>query len=365
MKTIKKTLKLSFLVLLTLNLVSCSSSDSPTPTPTPVVTTDDFIRAADVSYLPLIESEGTIYKHNGVAENALTTLKNAGCNTIRIRLWKDPSDVHSGLAEVKTLALRAKNLGMKVWLTVHYSDTWADPANQTKPVAWQSLSFSDLKIAVANYTSTILTEIQPDIFQIGNETNDGMIWPEGKLSTNESQYLQLLQTASTTIRSQAPITKIMLHYAGISGSDYYFDKVKNINYDYIGLSYYPIWHGKSLVTLQNTMNSLGNLYNKKVVIAETAYPFTFGYNDYTNNIVGLPSQIIPDYPATNDGQKNYLSALKTTIKQSSKGIGFCYWGSEWVAFRGPTSTNGSSWENQSLWDFNNNSLPVLDVFSQN
>jgi len=351
------------ILVLTLSLFSCSSNDKPTPTPTP--TTDDFIRAADVSYLPLIESEGTVYKHNNVAENAITTLKNAGCNTIRIRLWKDPSDSHSGLTEVKALALRAKNAGMKVWLTVHYSDTWADPGNQTKPAAWQSLSFTDLKIAVANYTSTILTEIQPDIFQIGNETNDGMLWPEGKLSTNESQYLQLLQTASSTIRSQSPSTKIMLHYAGITGSDWFFSKVANISYDYIGLSYYPIYHGKSLTTLQNTMNSLGQLYNKKVLIAETSYPFTFGYNDYTNNIVGLQSQIIPDYTATNDGQKAYLLALKNMIKQSSKGIGFCYWGAEWVAFRGPTATNGSSWENQALWDFNNNALPVMDAFSQN
>ena len=359
----KKT-TISLLLTLSISLLSCSSNDNPTPASTPPVT-DDFIRAADVSYLPLIESEGTIYKHNNIAENAITTLKNAGCNTIRIRLWKDPSDSHSGLTEVKALALRAKNAGMKVWLTVHYSDTWADPGNQTKPVAWQSLSFTDMKIAVANYTSTILTEIQPDIFQIGNETNDGMLWPEGKLSTNESQYLQLLQTASSTIRSQSPSTKIMLHYAGITGSDWFFNKIANISYDYIGLSYYPIYHGKSLATLQNTMNSLGQLYNKKVLIAETSYPFTFGYNDYTNNIVGLQSQIIPDYAATNDGQKAYLLALKNMIKQSSKGIGFCYWGAEWVAFRGPTATNGSSWENQALWDFNNNALPVMDVFSQN
>jgi arabinogalactan endo-1,4-beta-galactosidase len=351
---------LSLLLALTLNLISCSSDNSST---IPIVE-DEFIRAADLSFLPEIESEGTAYKHNGVAENALTTLKNAGCNTIRIRLWKDPQNSHSGLTEVKALALRVKQAGMKVWLTVHYSDTWADPGNQTKPVAWQSLSFPDLKIAVANYTSSILTEIQPDIIQIGNETNDGMLWPSGKLSTNEAQYLELVQTASSTIRSQSPTTKIMLHFAGITSSDWYFSKVAAIDYDYIGLSYYPIYHGKSLVTLQNTMNSLGQLYNKKVIIAETSYPFSLGYNDYTNNIIGLQDQLIPAFQATNLGQKSYLSALKNTIVQSSNGFGFCYWGAEWVAFRGPTATNGSSWENQALWDFNNNSLPVMDVFSK-
>ena len=353
--------KLLFL-LFTITIFSCSSDKSSEPNP---VVQDDFIRGADMSYLPLIESEGTIFKHNNVAEDAITTLKNAGCNAIRIRLWQNPSDAHSGLTEVKNFAQRVRAAGLKVWLTVHYSDTWADPGSQTKPVAWQSLSFTDLKTAVATYTTQIMTEINPDIIQIGNETNDGMLWPEGKLSTNENQYLQLVSAATVAVRSKSTTTKIMLHYAGINDSDYYFDKVKTIDYDYIGLSYYPIWHGKSLVTLQNTMNSLGQLYDKKVMIAETSYPFTFGYNDYTNNIIGLPSQIIPAFPATNDGQKGFLSSIKNTVKQSSNGIGFCYWGSEWVAFRGPTSTNGSPWENQALWDFTNNSLPVMDVFNAN
>lgn len=318
-----------------------------------------------MSYLPLIESEGTIYKHNNIAEDPIITLKNAGCNAIRIRLWKNPSDSHSGLTEVKAFAQRVKSAGLKVWLTVHYSDTWADPGHQTKPIAWQSMNFTTLKTAVTDYTNEIMTEINPDIIQIGNETNDGMLWPEGKLTTNENQYLQLVSAATAAVRSKSTTTKIMLHYAGISGSDWFFSKIATMDYDYIGLSYYPIWHGTSLVTLQNTMNTLGNLYNKKVIIAETSYPFTFGYNDFTNNLIGLPSQILPAFPATNDGQKGFLSAIKNTVKQSSHGHGFCYWGAEWVAFRGPTSTNGSSWENQALWNFTNNSLPVMDVFNAN
>ena len=352
--------KLLFIII-AISLYSCSSDSNGTA---PIVE-DVFIRAADMSYLPLIESEGTIYKHNNVAEDAITTLKNAGCNAIRIRLWKNPSDGHSGLTEVKTFAQRVKQAGLKVWISVHYSDTWADPGNQTKPVAWQSMDFNTLKTSVTDYTNQIMTEINPDIIQIGNETNDGMLWPEGKLSTNESQYLQLVSAATAAVRSKSSSTKIMMHFAGITGADYYYDKVKTINYDYIGLSYYPIWHGTSLVTLQNTMNSLGNLYNKKVLVAETAYPFTFGYNDYTNNIIGLPSQIIPAFPATDDGQKGFLSAIKNTVKQSSQGLGFCYWEAEWVAFRGTTSTNGSPWENQALWDFNNNALPAMDVFNAN
>jgi arabinogalactan endo-1,4-beta-galactosidase len=349
-------------------VLSCSSNASDvTPAPIPnIPTSDDFIRAADMSYLPLIESEGTIFKKNGVAENALTTLKNAGCNTIRIRIWKNPSDNHSGLAEVKALALRVKQAGMKVWLTVHYSDTWADPGNQTPPSDWTSLSFANLKTAVSNYTTLLMTEIQPDIIQIGNEINSGFLWPQGHLINNESQCLQLISAASTAIRNQSATTKIMIHYAGIgSGATWFFNKMSSINYDYIGLSYYPVWHGKILSDVNATITSLGETHNKKVIIAETAYPFTLGYNDYTNNILGLANQLVPTYPATNQGQKEFLLAIKNLVKQNSRGLGFCYWGAEWVAFRGPTATNGSSWENQALWDFNNNALPVMDAFSQN
>jgi arabinogalactan endo-1,4-beta-galactosidase len=158
----------------------------------------------------------------------------------------------------------------------------------------------------------------------------------------------------------------MLHYAGVdSGSTLFFSKVTAIDYDYIGLSYYPIWHGNHLSNVTNAINLVGQTYNKKVLIAETAYPFTLSWNDWTNNIVGLDNQLIPAFPASNSGQKSFVLAIKNALKQSNFGQGFCYWGAEWVAFRGTQSTNGSSWENQALWDFNNNSLPVMDAFNQN
>jgi len=362
----KSVFKIIFLVII-LNLLSCSSREQEVSTPiTTTPNPDDFIRGADMSYLPLIESEGTIFKKNGVSENALITLKNTGCNTIRIRIWKNPSDNHSGLAEVKALALRVKQAGMKVWLTIHYSDTWADPGNQTTPSDWTSLSFANLKTAVSNYTTLLMTEIQPDIIQIGNEINTGFLWPQGHLINNESQCLQLIAAASAAIRSQSTTTKIMIHYAGIgSGATWFFNKMSSINYDYIGLSYYPVWHGKILSDLNATITSLGQTHNKKVIIAETAYPFTLNWNDWTNNIVGQNDQLITTYQASNEGQKNFVLAIKDLVKQNSNGLGFCYWGAEWIAFRGLNATNGSSWENQALWDFNNNALPVMDAFNQN
>jgi arabinogalactan endo-1,4-beta-galactosidase len=287
----KKALTILSLFALLAIQFACSSSDSPdTPVVVdPPVVTDDFIRAADISFLPEIESAGVVLSNNGKTEDMLTTLKNAGCNTIRIRLWKNPAGGHSGLTEVKALAARVKQAGLKVWLTVHYSDTWADPAAQTTPAEWKDLSFADLKTAVATYTSTIITEINPDIIQIGNEINSGLLWPQGHLINQEVQCIDLLKTASATIRSKAPKTKIMIHYAGVKASDtdWFFGKVKAVDYDYIGLSYYPVWHGKDLTVVKSTIDALGTKFSKKVVIAETAYPFTLGYNDWTNNIVGL------------------------------------------------------------------------------
>lgn len=323
----------------------------------------EFIKAADLSVLPLIESEGTIYYNNNtIPEDALLTLKKAGCNTIRIRLWHTPTVNQSGFNEVKALAQRVKNNGMKVWLSVHYSDTWADPGNQIKPSAWNSLTFTQLKVQFENYTATILNEIQPDIFQIGNEINNGFIFPEGNLASNESQFLSLLASASTVIRANSPSTKIMLHYAGIDGASWFFSKTAAIDYDYIGLSYYPIWHGTDINLLQQTMTSLGQTHNKKVLVAETSYPFTFDWNDWTNNVIGLPNQIHPNYLASPEGQKAFLQQIKNTVENTPNGLGFCYWGTEWIAFRGATSTNGSSWENQALWDFNHKALPAMSVF---
>lgn len=350
-----------FIILLVVLIASCSSEKKQDFNSEE----DPFIRAADISFIPLIESEGTIYKHNSIAQDPLLTLKNAGCNTVRIRLWKNPISNQSSLEEVKILSQRAKQMGFKIWLCVHYSDTWADPRTQNTPALWENLSFENLKLVASDYTSLLLTEINPDIIQIGNEINNGFMWPKGNFYSNQSQCLQLLSVISTTIRNQSPSVKIMLHYAGIGNeATVFYNKLTSVSYDYIGLSYYPIWHGKNLTEVTNTINSISQTYNKKVLIAETSYPFTFGYNDWTNNIIGDKNQILSNFSATNMDQKNFLLAIKNLVKESPNGIGFCYWGTEWVAFRGVESTNGSSWENQALWDFNNNSLPAMDAFKK-
>ena len=363
----KKYIKILGLLAITAIQFSCSSNDAAdTEAVNPPDASDTFIRASDVSFLPQMESLGTKFYSNGKAEPMLTTLKNAGCNTVRIRLWKNPVNGRSGLNEVKQLAQKARQAGLRVWLTVHYSDNWADPGVQTTPEEWKNLSFADLKTAVSDYTATIMTEIKPDIIQIGNEINSGLLWPQGNLISNEQQCIALLSAASATVRSKAPNTKIMIHYAGVEGgaTDWFFTKMKSVDYDYIGLSYYPVWHGKDLTVVKNTIDALGKKFSKKVLIAETAYPFTLLYNDQTNNIVGTNDQLVPGYSATPTGQRTFVMDIKNIVKTSEFGQGFAYWGGEWVAFKGPQSTSGSTFENQALYSFDNNALSVMQAFSK-
>ncbi len=145
-------------LMLALVSTACKESDpEPSPEPAP----EKFIiRAADLSFLPEIEQSGTVlYNQAGNAEDMLTTLKNAGMNTVRIRLWKDPVDGHSGFAEVKAFANRVRQMGLKVWLTVHYSDTWADPGHQVPPAAWKDLGFYLLKDSLYQYTASVVRAI--------------------------------------------------------------------------------------------------------------------------------------------------------------------------------------------------------------
>lgn len=353
--------KIVALVLFSLLLVQCGGDDN---TAAPVVPADEFIRAVDMSFLPEAEADGAVYKYNNTTQDPLVTLKNAGVNYIRIRLWKNPASGHSTFNEVKTFAQRVHNAGLKVWLTVHYSDTWADPSAQAVPAEWAGLSFADLKTAAVNYTGQILTDIKPDVIQIGNETNDGFMYPAGNLTSNEGQYLQLVNAISAKIRQQSPGAKIMLHHAGIEGAEWFYNKTAQVDYDYIGLSYYPIWHGKSISALQSAITSLGNAHNKKVLVAETAYPFTLQWNDWTNNVVGQQDQIITAYPATPAGQLNFVTSVRKAVENSGIGIGFAYWGAEWTAWKGSEATNGSTWENQALWSFDNNAQPALDAFKK-
>ena len=345
------------LTLLVFGTVQCSKSDPGPAFP------DGFIRGADLSYLPLLESRLlTFTDPAGQVNDLLSILSQQGLNTVRIRLWKDPSDATSSLQEVTAFAQRIRERGLKVWLRVHYSDSWADPGQQTLPAAWVGAGFPALLDSVSEYTSTILQAIRPDIIQIGNEINDGILWPHGRLSVQPDSCVAILEAAIQAVRTHSPDTRIMLHHAGTQTATWFLDQMTTLDYDMIGISYYPWWHGQDLNAFQQSLANIRQTYNKEVIIAETAYPFTLDWNDWTNNIVGAGSQLIlPDYPATPSGQQDFLIRIKEMVHDAG-GIGFCYWGGEWIAFNGPQSVNGSPWENMALFDFQRKALPGVSAF---
>ena len=351
-------MRIKILIMALVLFTSCSKS-KPNPE------SGFFICGADLSALPQIKSTHAVfYNLSGQKEDFLTILKNNGVNTIRLRLWNHPVTEHSSFSEVKTFSAKIHSLGLKVWIDLHYSDTWADPSHQEPPLAWQGISFDALNDSVYNFTKKVVKEIAPDFIQIGNEINPGLLLPDGAIS-NETQFLTLLSSGVKAVRNYSDSAKIIIHYAGIEDADWFFSKISQVDYDIIGISYYPVWHGHDLSKLETALANLGNTWQKEIVIAETAYPFTLKWNDQTHNIVGLESQLIlPDYPATPQGQKDLLAKIKHIIEANKQGIGFCYWGGELIAFNGTQATDGSPWENQALFDFNNKALPVLKVFNQ-
>jgi arabinogalactan endo-1,4-beta-galactosidase len=354
--------KLFFIFLAGILLsVSCNKQKED-PKPKPIPTEIAFIRSCDLSFVPEIRESGVVCKNlSGQQEDMLLSLKNAGMNVVRLRLWNNPADGHSGMKEVKEFSDEIHNKGMKVWLTVHYSDTWADPGAQSKPVAWNNMPFNRLKDSLYVFTKRVMEHIQPDYIQIGNEINNGLLWPDGKMA-NLSQMTQLLSRGIAAVRETDTSTKIILHYAGFSGAEAFYTKMETLDYDMIGLSYYPIWHGKQLTELETALESLSAKFDKKLLIAETSYPFSFDWYDYTTNVIGSQDQILAAYPATAQGQKDFVLKIRDIIDQAPNGKGFSYWGGEFIAFKGNTATNGSSWENQALWDFEHKALPVMEAF---
>jgi arabinogalactan endo-1,4-beta-galactosidase len=322
------------------------------------------IKGADISFLPEIRQSGkTFYNSNNQPEDIIQTLKKAGVNTVRLRLWKNPAEPNSNFENVKNITNEAKSLGLKVMITVHYSDTWADPSKQAKPLQWQNVDYNSLLDSVSVYTKKIVAEINPDYISIGNEINNGFLWPEGSIS-NLLQMKSLLRKAISAVRQTNINTKIIIHYAGFENANTFYSNLTDLDFDIIGLSYYPMWHGKNLDALQQSLKTISQIAGKPIFIAETSYPFTLGWNDWTNNVIGLDTQILPEFSATPQGQKDYLNKLIEIIKDVPNGIGFCYWGGEWVSYKGNNATNGSSWENQAFWDFDNHALPVLDAYLQ-
>lgn len=360
----------------------------------------DFIRGADVSMLKDIEDLGGEFYDNGVKKDALEIMKNHGANYVRLRLWVDPYDSEGnsyggGSNDFNTtlyLAKRAQEKGMKVLIDFHLSDYWADPGTQSKPKAWENLSYDELKTTLYNYMKNTLNDFKnqgvvPDMVQVGNETSSGILWDEGKIGgdyTDFTQLAELLNQAISGVRaSVGNQTKIVLHLDNGGNNSLYrwwFDGVTgcgfDLDFDIIGLTYYPMWHG-TMDDLQYNLNDISARYNKDVMIVETAYAFTLADGDGLGSSFSPQDEEIGGYPASVQGQKDFMSDLELVILNvpGNRGLGFFYWEPEWIPVEGAywgteagkeyIEDNGilsNPWDNLALFDFNGNALESIDIF---
>lgn len=338
-----------------------------------------FIQGVDLSALQEVEANGGVFKVNGLIKDPLVILKENGVNSVRLRIWNNPLNGYNNLSNVLLMAERIKKNGLSFLLDFHYSDTWADPGNQSMPAAWLNLTFLQLKDSVYGYSKYVISELKkknalPQIVQIGNEIICGMLWNQARICNsynNAQQWKNFSELIKEGIRgvkdalSPADSIKIMLHIdrgGDNTGSKWFFDGLtaQNVPFDIIGLSYYPWWHG-SLSALQFNVNDLSKRYGKEVNIVETAYPWTLNWFDNTNNIVGQQNQLLAAYPASVQGQKEYLTSIIKIVMNipDSKGSGFYYWAPDWIS----TQKSGSSWENLTLFDFSGEMLNSISAFN--
>ncbi len=247
-------------------------------------TTTDKSLGADISFLPELEAKGIKFSSHGVEKDVIQILKENGFNYIRLRIFHNPAQPKGyspqqgfcDLAHTKQMAKRVKDAGLKLLLDFHYSDYWADPQQQYKPAAWAGEDFTHLKKSVYDYTVDVMQQLKsqgttPDMVQVGNEINHGMIWPEGQIGNLDS-LAQLLYAGIQGVHAVSPKSLVMLHVA-LGGqaqeSQFFYDAMRdrNVPYDIIGLSYYPKWHG-TLTDLKDNLAGLSKRYGKQIMVAE-------------------------------------------------------------------------------------------------
>lgn len=347
------------------------------------------ILGVDASALPIVRAQGGRFGVHGATGDALEIYRAYGVNTIRLRLFVDPAPEQSAVLQVVNEAREARRLGFRLVLDLHYSDNWADPGQQTKPAAWAGLTESALEDVVEDYTRDVLNRLReagalPDLVQIGNEITNGFLWPEGRLNAppgdNWPRFARILSRATHAVRSTSVAAPggwggrrseaepsvhrspgIVLHLD--AGGDNaacraFLDQAESyrIDFDVVGVSYYPWWHG-GLDALEQNLADLALRYHRPLLLCETAYPWTLQWSDDTTNLVGRPDQLLSDYPATPEGQTLFVMTLRHMIAQVPRGLGLglIYWSPDWVSTPGA----GSAWENMTLFDFRGEALPAL------
>jgi arabinogalactan endo-1,4-beta-galactosidase len=333
---------------------------------------DDFAYGVDCSVVHDIESNGgRYYNEDGKEEDIFKILANDGANYARFRLWVDPwsSDGKAyggGTNDTYTdvyLAKRAQAAGMKILIDFHYSDSWADPSKQWRPKAWAKLSYSQLPDKIKEYTSSALNDFKSqgvtvNAVQIGNETNSkicGVPYAQSSLTTD------IYKAGIEGVKSVFGDAKTIIHLTNVKSKDgiiKYCDMLKKyeVNYDVMGFSYYPYWHG-SKTNLLDVMSSVATTYNKEVMICETAWGFTddttpYAKNQFSTSTFGQAG----GYTTSSQGQASELADLVDVLSQvpNKAGIGLFYWEPDWLP------VNGSNWISASGAYYNDHGIDGTD-----
>ena len=372
-----------------------------------------FIKGMDISTLIELENCGAKYYDYGKEGDLFDILKSYGTNAVRIRLWNNPYDAQgrpygAGTNDTSTmlkLARRAKAHGMDILLDLHYSDFWADPGKQFKPKAWENMDVSQLEQAVYNYTTEVMDICKengclPDMVQTGNELSNGMLWPDGQIFDDKTaaslgrtpEYDNLACFTSAGIRAAktaVPGIKTMIHLDNGGNNEIYPPRFDNYikrgeDFDIIGLSYYPFWHG-TLDDLSANMADIAKRYGKELIVAEVSMGFTMeDYKDYEKlddkerKGMATRQELVDkiEYPMTKEGQAGFMKDLLDRICKVPGGLGagFFYWEPGWIPVQGSGWATkesleyikdpgpcGNEWANQALFDYNGNVLPALKL----
>jgi len=409
----KKLLSIFTAVFIITLLAACSAGETPYNDNADIFVQaipnipKDFMYGADVSTIIALENSGVkFYGFNGREQDVFKTLKQAGFNYIRIRIWNDPFDSRGngfggGNCDVKTaaaIAARAKKHGLKVFVNFHYSDFWADPGKQMVPRAWAGMNIDEKAAALEQFTRDALREIgrRGDIgmVQLGNETNSAM---SGE--NNWANISKLMNAGAKAVRDYNKNIKIAVHFtdphAGRYANHARTLKEHNVDYDVFASSYYPFWHG-TLENLTEQLSMIRNEFGKEVIVAETAYGYTSEDGDGFANIIsdsrGLAREtsLQDAYPFSVHGQ---VKAIRDVIAATvdAGGTGVFYWEPAWIPVGPDFETNqeiwkehGSGWatiyasiydyqdagmyyggcavDNLALFDFNGHPLPSINVF---
>lgn len=333
----------------------------------------DFYKGMDISFVPQCMDEGmTVRDFDGKPIHPLALAKKYGVNSIRLRLWNEPENVpeskgYCSLKHTMELAEQVKAEGLGFLLDFHYSDFWADPGQQRKPKAWEKLHGEALEEAVFCFTRDTLNALKekgllPDMVQIGNEIRSGLLFPDGELP----DYDGMVKLVNAGIRGAREAAgeeemQIMIHLD--QGGRYLFlkDWFDNafahglMDFDIIGLSYYPFWHG-TFMDLKNTMERLSQDFGKPIIVAETAH----AWRKSRKGFIDEAQERIAGIPATPQGQKKVLDMVMniTASLPENRGLGIYYWEPLCV----PRPGEGGWSENMGILDENGQVMEAVKAF---